>query len=79
MTIRDIDRSNKVLAREARFYRRVLRELILSVYADLHLAEEGSPQAVASIRSALQEAERVGWPGGGMSAKRPSRTNPTPG
>jgi hypothetical protein len=72
----DIQRDPKVLAREARRYRALLRDLVLAVEAsceDLHSADVWvREKGMARIRSTLQHTERAGWPGG-MAAKRRGR------
>jgi hypothetical protein len=72
----DAQRGTTVLAREARRYRALLRDLLLSVEAsceDLHSGDEWKrEQALTRIRGVLQRTERVGWPGG-MVAKRRGR------
>jgi hypothetical protein len=65
-----VQRDPRVLARDARRYRAILRALILEVreLSDLHAT--GSPRAKVALSTALWRAESAGWPDGMRSTRQ---------
>ncbi len=70
--MKDLDRDPRVLAREARRYRALLKDLILDVTSNLPMVASGSPRGHEIVLKALWKAERAGFPGG-LAAKRNGR------